>query len=395
VLPGLERSRALASIGNRSEFAGSQEIAPTRRSTDVGRGKMGGCRNVSRIGLIIRDCKMNRNCWLFLLVLPTLIACVAGPTVRAEDPWVVYDGAAGPGKGKHIVLVSGDEEYRSEEALPQLGKILATHHGFRCTVLFAINPETGEIDPDNSHNIPGLEALKTADLMVIATRFRDLPDEQMKHIVDYVEAGKPVIGMRTATHAFNIPGGKTYSKYGNGYGGQDYAGGFGRQVLGEKWISHHGGHKRESTRGLIADGAGEHPIVRGIQNGDIWGPSDVYGVRLPLPEGCQPIIMGQVLVGMKPDDPPVEGQKNDPMMPIGWTKSYNNGRVFTTTMGAATDLVSEGTRRMLVNACYWCVGLEDQIPAKSNVALVGEFEPTPYGFKMYRRGTKPADYELK
>ena len=121
------------------------------------------------------------------------------------DPWVVYDGFDGPGKGKHIVLVSGDEEYRSEEALPQLGKILARRHGFKCTVLFAVDPATGTIDPNNRHNIPGLEALRTADLMILFMRFRDLPDEQMRHIVEYVDAGKPILGIRTATHAFNIP----------------------------------------------------------------------------------------------------------------------------------------------------------------------------------------------
>src|SRR5579871_2023281 len=139
-------------------------------------------------------------------VRPLLLAAVVGLLglpARAADPWVVYDGFNGPGKGKHIVLVSGDEEYRSEEALPQLGKILAKHHGFKCTVLFAIDPKDGTINP-NVSNIPGLEALQTADLMIIFTRFRDLPDEQMKHIVDYVEAGKPIVGLRTATHAFNL-----------------------------------------------------------------------------------------------------------------------------------------------------------------------------------------------
>src|ERR1700758_5615240 len=133
--------------------------------------------------------------------------CLGGASAHAAGPWIVLDGDAGPGKGKHIVLISGDEEYCSEEALPQLAKILAKHHGFKCTVLFAIDPEDGTINPKVNNNIPGLEALKTADLMIIATRFRNLPDEQMKHIVDYVESGKPVIGMRTATHAFNMPGG--------------------------------------------------------------------------------------------------------------------------------------------------------------------------------------------
>src|SRR5438094_2650531 len=131
--------------------------------------------------------------------------------LNAADPLVVYQGGEGPGKGTHIVLVSGDEEYRSEEALPQLAKILAKRHGFKCTVLFAIDPKDGTINP-NVSNIPGLEALKTADLMVIFLRFRDLPDDQMKHIVEYVEAGKPIVGMRTATHSFNIKKGKTYEK---------------------------------------------------------------------------------------------------------------------------------------------------------------------------------------
>ena len=135
-----------------------------------------------------------------------------GPA-RAADPWLVVEGQDGPGKGKHIVLVSGDEEYRSEETLPQLAKILARHHGFRCTVLFAIDPADGTINPNRNDNIPGLEALDSADLMVLFTRFRDLPDEQMKHIVDYVESGRPIIGLRTATHAFNIPAGRTYARY--------------------------------------------------------------------------------------------------------------------------------------------------------------------------------------
>src|SRR5439155_7516734 len=132
-------------------------------------------------------------------------------------------------------------------------KILSQEHGFKCTVLFAIDPKTGEINPKEVHNIPGLEALDSADLMIILTRFRNLPDDQMKHVDDFLKAGKPVIGLRTATHAFNGIKGQ-YERYNNGYNGKDkeWADGFGRLVLGEKWISHHGGHKAESTRGLIA-----------------------------------------------------------------------------------------------------------------------------------------------
>ena len=325
-----------------------------------------------------------------------LLFLCAARLAEGGDPWLTVAGGEGPGKGKQVVLVSGDEEYRSEEALTQLAKILATHHGFDCTVLYAIDPKTGEINPNEQQNIPGLEALRDADLMVIATRFRNLPDEQMKEIDDYLRAGKPVIGMRTATHAFNVPNDRAYARYGWNHKGEGFPQGFGRQVLGETWINHHGHHGKESTRGLIVPDAKEHPILRGIGDGEIWGPTDVYGVRLPLPGDAKPLVLGQVLAGMTPDSEPVTGKKNEPMMPVAWTKTYAIeggpiGRVFTTTMGAATDLAAEGTRRMLVNACYWAVGLEDAIPTKSCVDLVGSFEPTPFGFNGARKGIKPGD----
>jgi hypothetical protein len=220
----------------------------------------------------------------------------------------------------------------------------------------------------------------------------------MKHVVDYVEAGKPIVGMRTATHAFNGMKGK-FAKYNNG-GAKDYEGGFGRQVLGEKWISHHGSHGKESTRGILNKEQAEHPILRGIKDGDIWGPTDVYGVRLPLPGDSKPVVLGQVLEGMKFDDKPVETKKNDPMMPVAWIKSYKSpngkeGRVFTTTMGASQDLTAEGTRRMLVNACYWAVGLEDKVPDKSKVDIVGDYKPTPFKFNGYTKGVKPEEHQIK
>src|SRR4051794_23048630 len=134
---------------------------------------------------------MVRGLPLFLAAL----AFVAPPhPVQGADPWLVLEGGEGPGKGKHVVLVSGDEEYRSEETLPQLAKILSKHHGFKCTVLFAIDPKTGTINPDKRDNIPGLEALRNADLAIFFLRFRDLPENQMKEIVDYVESGRPIIG---------------------------------------------------------------------------------------------------------------------------------------------------------------------------------------------------------
>jgi type 1 glutamine amidotransferase len=332
-----------------------------------------------------------------ILALIGLIVCGAVARTLAQEQWVVYQGGEGPGKGKHVVLVSGDEEYRSEEGLPQLGKILAKHHGFKCTVLFAINPSDGSIDPNTATNIPGLDALASADLMIILTRFRNLPDDQMQHIVNYVESGKPIIGLRTATHAFNLAENSKFKKY--GWTSKEWDGGFGRQVLGETWINHHGNHGSQSTRGLIAKGMEGNPIVRGIKDGDIWGPTDVYGVRLPLPGDSQPLVMGQVLSNMKSDDPPVEGKQNDPMMPIAWTKSYTGAqgkpaRIFTTTMGASTDLASEGLRRLIVNAAYWCLGMEGQIAEKSKVDIVGEYNHSPFGNNGFKKGVKPADLSM-
>lgn len=327
-----------------------------------------------------------------------LIALCGGRT-QAEDAWVVYQGGDGPGKGKHVVLVSGDEEYRSEEALPQLAKILAKRHGFTCTVLFAIG-EDGTIDPKRVDNIPGLEALDRADLLILATRFRDLPDDQMKHVVDYVESGRPIIGLRTATHAFDLKKHKTYAKYTWNGKVSGFEGGFGRLVLGETWQSHHGAHGKQSTRGILAAGEQGHPILTGIKDGQIWGPTDVYGVRLPLPGDSKPLVFGQILTGMNPEDPPLEGPKNDPMMPVAWTKTYTaaNGktaRVFATTMGASQDLESEAVRRLLVNATYWATGLENQIPAQTDVAIVGEYHPLPFGFGGFKAGVKPSSHEVK
>lgn len=324
-------------------------------------------------------------------ILSMLLLVALGPVALGESQWLEFKGQEGPGSGKRVVLVSGDEEYRSEELMPQLAKMLSTHHGFDCTVLFAIDPESGEIKPDRTDNIPGLHQLAGADLMIIATRFRTLPDDQMKHLVDYIESGKPIIGLRTATHAFNNPASSSYARYAWQYNGDDYGQGFGRQVLGETWIAHHGKHGTESTRGIVADPA--HPIATGIKDGDIWGPSDVYRVRLPLPGDSHVIFLGAILEGMKADDAVVADQRNDPMMPIGWTRTYRDARVFTTTMGAATDFLSPGVRRMIVNATYWAVGLEDQITPDLNIATVGEFNPSDFGFGTYRKGKRPADYQ--
>lgn len=345
--------------------------------------------------LVFASLRRFRTVSRFAPALPLVLALLA--TSTAAKDWIIYEGQSGPGQGKHIVFLTGDEEYRSEEAGPMLAKILAVRHGFKCTVLFSINAANGTIDPNVQTNTPGMEALALADLCVMNLRFRELPDTQMKHFVDYLNAGKPIIALRTSTHAFNYTRNKTspYAKF--SYGSGDWPGGFGQQVLGETWVNHHGQHGKESTRGIIVEAFKSHPILRGVD--DIWGPSDVYGV-IHLPADAKVLVLGQVIAGMKPTDPPVEGKKNDPMMPLVWTRDYTcesgkTSKTVTTTMGAAVDLESEGLRRLLVNACYWTTGLEEKIPAKADVNYVGEFKPTFFGFGKHKPGVKPDDLELK
>jgi len=320
-----------------------------------------------------------------------------GSAIAQKSPqWVVYQGNEGPGKGKHIVFVSGDEEYRSEEGLPMLAKILAERHGFKCTVLFALDSKTNEINPDLQTNIPGLEHLKTADLMVMLLRFRELPDEQMKHIIDYTNAGKPIVALRTSTHPFNYSRNKQNpnAKYSYNSKIKGWEGGYGKQVLGETWINHHGVHAKEGTRALINGLVKDHPILRGVK--DIWTPTDVYGIT-GLPTDSEVLIFGQTTIGMTSSSP-LSYEKS--VMPVAWTRSYSSesgkkAKIFTTTMGASVDLISEDLRRLVINACYWAADMEQQIPALNNVQVVGDYNPTMFGFGKYQRGLSPSTFEWK
>ena len=318
--------------------------------------------------------------------------------VQAGD-WVTYEGKAGPGKGKNIVLLAGDEEYRSEEAMPQLAKILSQRHGFTCTVLFSVSTN-GVIDPNAGGSLTHPEAFDTADAIVMSLRFRHWPDDAMKRFASALNRGVPIIALRTSTHAFNgFSKDSPWARW--NYGSK---GGFGKQVLGETWVSHWGNHKKEATRGIIEASAQSDPVLRGVE--DLFGTTDVYEAAPPA--DAKILVRGQVLKGMKPTDEPADYKKktaakveqgvNDPMMPVAWTREYKNesgkvNKILCTTMGAATDLENEGLRRLVINGAYWGLGLP--VPAKANVELVGEYKPTMYGFGGGKKDTKPSDYELK
>ena len=309
-----------------------------------------------------------------------------------EKQWLTFEGKDGPGHGKHIVFLAGDEEYRSEEALPMLAKILSQRHGFKCTVLFPVGAD-GVINPDNGSLLAGAEALDSADVIVTSLRFRHWPDETMKHFVDAYKAGKSIVGLRTSTHAFSIKEGAY----------KDYSA-FGKKVLGEGWVSHWGAHKSQATRGFIQEAAKNEAILNGVS--DIFCWSDVYEAFPP--DDAKILIRGAVLAGMKPTDEVLKGKVkatskkteqdlNEPMMPIAWTREYKNeagntNKILCTTTGAATDLLNESLRRLVVNAVFWGAGLE--IPKSADVTFVDEYKPSFFGFKGYRKGLKPADLDL-
>ena len=300
---------------------------------------------------------------------------------------LVFEGTEGPGKGKHIVFLAGDHEYRSEETLPALARILAKHHGFKCTVLFDIDAE-GNIAAGEPQNIPGMEALGSADLAVVFLRFQGLQPDQMKHLDAYLQRGGPVVGLRTATHAFKgTPA--PYSKYDYNYKGTDYESGFGHQVLGQTWVGHYGKNHAQSTRIAIVPDKASHPILRGVK--DIWVQAGGY---VGKPISGEVLTMAQPLNGMTPDSP---ADTTKPPMPSEWTRSYKSasgkeGRVFTSLYGTSEDITNDGYRRLVLNGIFWTLGLEDKITADANITFVGPFKPNTFAGGAYARGIKPEMY---
>lgn len=336
--------------------------------------------------------------------LRCLILLVASLATAAAQNTLVFNPPAGvPAKNKHVVLLSGDEEYRSEESLPMLAKILSQRHGFKCTVLFALDPD-GTINPDNGGSLPGSEALDSADAIVLGLRFRHWPDDAMKRFEAAFLRGVPIVALRTSTHSFNFPADSAWAKYTWNAKTGPWIGGFGKAVLGETWVTHWGKHKIEAQRGKIEPGAESDPILRGVS--DVFGLADVYEAYPPA--DARILLRGLVLKGMNPTDGPADTKKrratdkqeqpvNEPAMAIAWTRQFKNdagktNRILTTTMGAATDLENESLRRMVINGVYWGLGLD--VPAKANVAFVDPYKPRAFGFQGYRTGLKPSDYAL-
>ncbi len=318
------------------------------------------------------------------------VAIVQLSAAQPSDHLVFEGSKNSPGAGKHVVLMAGDEEYRSEEAMPMMAQILAAQ-GFKCTVLFSMDKNNKFVDPANQKSLSNSTALDSADAIVMGLRFRGYADKDMAKFVAAFERGTPIVALRTSTHAFNIPKESKYFKYHWKASAKDgWQGGFGKQVLGETWINHHGRHKVQGTLTIVEEANAAHAVLNGVE--PIFAKSDVYGANPIDPSTI--LLRGAVTESLKRNSKPIAGKKNNPMMPVAWVREFkhSNGKtnnILTTTMGSADDLIDENLRRLVVNGVYWGLGLK--VPAKADVSLKNKYEPSFYGFNGFKKNQTPSD----
>lgn len=290
-------------------------------------------------------------------------------------------------KPLHIVFVTGDEEYRSEESMPMLAEILHRELGAKITVCYAMDKD-GNINPYINNHIEGLEALKTADMMVVFTRWRELPKEEAKMITDFAESGKPMVGFRTATHTFKYNTDSSMMHLNNKWA---------HDVFGQQWIVHHG-HFDDGDAPLTSVYTipnTKTPILNGVKpfNAYSW-LYHVSGGEWKLNPDCKPFLEGKSLRSKHEQEGKLD--KYPMTQPVAWTKNYKGksgktARVFFTTLGHPYDFKEVTMRKLALNGIYWALGLEKKIPkAGVNADFVSPYEPNNSGFgeDKFKKGLK-------
>lgn len=245
--------------------------------------------------------------------------------------WFTLPAVAAPAKAPTIVLVSGEFEYKSAETLPVLKQKLEAQLGAKCVYL------ARPADP-KAQTIAGLEALDTADLAIFFIRRMTLPEEQLAHIRKFAASGKPIIGLRTASHAF-----ENWKEWD-------------REVLGGNYQNHH--NNKLATTVRVAPDAANHPILQGVAK-EFASPGSLYR-NSPLPAGATVLLTGSV-----------EGK---PAEPVAWTRSHHGAAVFYTSLGHPGEFGTEPFDRLLLNAVKWALAQ----PVKP---LAAAATAEPAGFK--------------
>ncbi len=221
-----------------------------------------------------------------------------------------------PVKKPLIVLISGEYEYDSRETLPAFKKYLEKNYPLEC--IYIERPE-----PTNMMTIPKLEVLDRADLAVIFIRRMTLPEDQLNRFKRFVDAGKPVVGLRTASHAF-----ENWKEWDH-------------DVLGGNYHNHT--RSVGATIEIIPEAAG-HPILNGVER-KFLGVGSLYRNE-PLAEGSTPLLIGTI--------------KGEPTEPVAWTHRYHGGRMFYTSLGHPDDFENESFKKLVVNAIFY--GLNRPVP---------------------------------
>jgi type 1 glutamine amidotransferase len=270
---------------------------------------------------------------------PTTLALLIGvalvPGIQPAEPAQPETKPMRP----HLVIVAAEDEYKTETTLPEFAK-KQLDKDFRVSFVFA--------DPKERNRLPGLEVLKEADIALISVRRRVLPQEQMEIVRKFVASGKPLVGIRTASHAFALlPGQKLAA------GLADWPG-FDKEVLGGNYTGHHGA--AYMTTVAIAAGAEKDPILAGVKSAFATA-STLYKSR-PLVEGARPLLIGQA-------------QGIQQTEPVAWTlKRKDGGRTFYTSLGHPDDFKQESFVALLRNGIHWAAGLPvDLAPAQPDKRL--------------------------
>ncbi|CAH0998925.1 hypothetical protein LEM8419_00220 [Neolewinella maritima] len=320
---------------------------------------------------------------LFLL----LFLCTCGP---ATNSTVQSGGEVPPADRPKVVFVTGDEEYRSEESMPMLARMLENNMDVQTVVGYSLD-SAGVIDPNNVYSISQLDELADADLMVVFARYRQLPAEMARKITDYAESGRPLVGFRTATHTFKYVEEKDSALM---VLNDDWP----TRVFGQQWIVHHGhfedGHGK-LTDVTVREGKEDNPILRGFEPFEAYSwLYHVDGGDWKLSGDSDPILMGHSLRSKQEADGKLDEYPLD--QPVAWTKTYTGtsgipARVFFTTLGHPYDFREESMRKLALNGIYWALGREDDIPEDgADATTIGTYTPNNSGFgEVYKQGVRP------
>jgi type 1 glutamine amidotransferase len=217
--------------------------------------------------------------------------------------------------------------------MPPLAVEFGEKYDWKTTICSSIPIEDGR----EFYEFSGFERPDDVDVLILYTRFRRLSDRQMKFLLDYVAAGRPVVGLRTSTHSFAFPSESPWHAW-----NQD----FGNLLFGTPWRYHHG-HSASTDVRILPKKEG-HPLLRGVE--------DFFHVRswlyhvLPLPDSCDAYLTGRA----------VDSEIMDPALsmdnPVAWTNNCNGGRVFYTSLGHPEDFRCSSFRNLVMNGIRWAGG---------------------------------------